>query len=252
MHIRDANQLIKSVPIASREEVHLWGADLDAVAPCEGRWRPLLSSDESTRADRFRFAVDRQRFTATRAILRSILGSYLDCNPRSLIFAYSEHHKPRLALNSEIFFNVSHSGDVAWLAFTRGLEVGVDVERIRPQPDAESLAARFFSSSEQKELASYTQDQRQEAFFRCWTRKEAYIKARGAGLFLPLQDFDVSLAEGDINCLLATRPDPFDASRWSLRDIPAGAGYVGALCAEGRSWTLRDWRGNSQQSVKLT
>jgi 4'-phosphopantetheinyl transferase len=250
MNIRSAGISFSPRPIPSFSEVHLWRIDLEAVALGEDRWESLLSADERNRANRFRFAVDRQRFSATRALLRMILGSYLECDPQNLTFAYSEQQKPTLApphAESGLRFNVSHSGGVSLIAFTQGREVGVDVEQIRQEFDPGSLAARFFSSSEQKELASYTADQLQEAFFRCWTRKEAYIKAHGSGLSLPLQHFDVSLAPRDLTCLRATRPDASEASRWSLRDVPAGEGYAAALCVEGQSWTLKDWCCDSQQ-----
>jgi 4'-phosphopantetheinyl transferase len=246
MHITSANMVFTASPTLSSNEVHLWRADLESVAPYEGRWRALLSSDEQARADRFRFAVDRQRFTATRAILKTILAGYMSCQPGDIAFSYSEKEKPKLARAfsaGDIRFNVSHSGDVSLLAFSRGLEVGVDVEQIRQNVEGEALAARFFSASEQQQLANYRLDQRLAAFFRCWTRKEAYSKARGVGLSLALDQFDVSLAPGDLNCLLATRPHPAEARRWIIRDIPVGEGYAAALCAEGQSWSLNYWRG---------
>jgi 4'-phosphopantetheinyl transferase len=226
------------------DEVHLWRVDLDSLRDSEPRWQKILSSDESARAARFRFAIDRQRFVVARGILRTILGNYLGIDPAALIFFYSSKDKPSLAQSHSadgLSFNISHSGAVILLAFTRRREVGVDVEEIRRDFEVEAIARRFFSPHEQNELAALPKEKRFEAFFRCWTRKEAYIKATGDGLSLPLHQFDVSIAFGSQDALLATRPDPTEASLWSLREVPAGEGHVAALCVRGRGWKLQDW-----------
>ena len=138
-------------------------------------------------------------------------------------------------------FNVSHSGGIALLAFVRGREIGIDVEQVRSDFDLEAIARRFFSAHEQDQLFALAAETRIEAFFRCWTRKEAYIKATGDGLSLPLSQFDVSLASGEGNVLLATRPDASEAERWLLREIPASAGFVAAVCVQGQGWKLGEW-----------
>lgn len=124
------------------------------------------------------------------------------------------------------------------LAFTRRREIGIDVEQVRRDFDVEAIANRFFSAHEQAQLAELPTENRFEGFFRCWTRKEAYIKATGEGLSLPLHQFDVSIAAGANNALLATRPDGSEAALWSMRDIPALPGYVAALCVRGHDWHL--------------
>lgn len=226
----------------AENEVHLWGIDLDVVAPGEARWRTVLSPDELARADRFHFARDRQHFTATRALLRMILGGYLGCVPARLTFVYSDKGKPFLGASSAIpvQFNVSHSGGRAALAFSLGRDVGVDIERIRQNLDCDVLAERYFSPAEQKALSDLSLSERCNGFFHCWTRKEAYIKAHGAGLSLPLDSFDVSITHGEKNALLATRPDAADAARWSLREVDAGEGYAAALSVKGHGWVLKD------------
>jgi 4'-phosphopantetheinyl transferase len=161
-----------------------------------------------------------------------------------LSFSYSQKEKPALApahAGSGVAFNISHSGGVALLAFTLRRELGVDVEQVRRDFDLDAIARRFFSAHEQEQLAALNEEERFEAFFRCWTRKEAYIKATGEGLSLPLRQFDVSLAEGDVNALLSTRPDSSESRRWSLREAPAGTGYVAAVCARGHDWKLKSW-----------
>ena len=130
--------------------------------------------------------------------------------------------------HSDVRFNVTHSGGIALLAFTRGREIGVDVEQVRHDFDPGAIARRYFSAHEQNQLADLPAEEKVDAFFRCWTRKEAYIKATGDGLSLPLSQFDVSLVPGETNALLATRPDESEAASWLLREVPAGPGYVAA------------------------
>jgi 4'-phosphopantetheinyl transferase len=252
MNISDAAfQLEGRMPLPA-DEVHLWRVDLAAVAVAEEKWRQLLSPDERARAARFHFAEDRQFFSATRALLRTILASYIGSDPAQLVFRYSEKEKPSLAAansapanfvpgnsGNHVEFNVSHSGTTALLAFAQGRALGVDVEKIRDDFDHGAIARRFFSEHEQSELSRLPQPEKYQGFFRCWTRKEAFIKATGTGLSFPLDQFDVSLNPEDDNALLATRPDNAEAALWSLREVPAGDGYVGAVCVQGHGWRLR-------------
>ena len=246
MNITDANFQIHAPLALPQSEVQLWRADLEAVRSEEPRWQKLLSADELTRAARFHFPRDRQRFVAARALLRTILAGYLATDPLAVHLVYSKKEKPSLGpehAGSDVLFNVSHSGGIALLAFSRGRSTGVDVEHVRGDFDLEAIARRFFSAQEQDQLFALAAEGRIEAFFRCWTRKEAYIKATGDGLSLPLSQFDVSLAPGEADGLQATRPDASEAGGWLLRDIPVGTGYVGALCVRGRDWKLQDWSG---------
>ncbi len=241
MNISDPAFRIETQRTLPENEVHLWRVDLAAVAEGERRWAETISADERVRASRFHFSKDRQYFTATRALLRMILSSYLGSNPRELVFHYLEKEKPSLESRSRsrLEFNVSHSGDVALLAFAQGRALGVDVERLRDNFDHAAIARRFFSEREQHQLEALPPAERFHGFFRCWTRKEAYIKALGTGLSLPLNQFDVSLKAGDGNALLSARPDEAEAARWSLQEVPAGDGYIAALCVRGQGWHLK-------------
>ena len=224
-------------------QVHLWRLNLQARARGVEKWQSILSADEKSRAARYHREIDRQYFIAARATLRQILGSYLQTDPAALVFAYSEKEKPSLGgteAASGIEFNISHSGSIALLAFARQREIGVDVEQIRRDFETAKIAARFFSAAEQKQLAALPEEQRSEAFFLCWTRKEAYIKATGKGLSLPLHQFDVSLAPKEQNALLACRPDPQERAKWVMRDIQVPEGYAAAICVSGIGWTLGD------------
>ncbi len=253
MHISRGDFQIAPGLTLPEDEVHLWRVDLEALPTDESRWQKLLSSDEAARAARFHSPLDRNRFAASRALLRLLLGSYLQTDPDRLSFSYSKKEKPYLApphSESGISFNISHSGEVALLAFARRREIGVDVEQLHRNIEIDSIARRFFSLHEQQQLAALRKEEQFDAFFRCWTRKEAYIKATGEGLSLPLDQFDVSIAVGDTDALIATRPDASAATLWSIRDIPAGAGYVGAICVRGRDWRLKDWTSQSLQNPR--
>jgi 4'-phosphopantetheinyl transferase len=243
MNIASGDYHIPATLELPNDEVHLWRIDLDAVRSKEDRFQNILSPDEAVRAVRFHFAVDRQRFSISRGVLRTILAGYLATDPAALSFSYSSKEKPSLSppYSSGIAFNISHSGAVALLAFTRGREVGVDVEKVRSDFEIDAIARRFFSAHEQEQLAALKEEERFEAFFRCWTRKEAYIKATGDGLSLPLDQFDVSIIPGDSDALFATRPEKSEAATWLLREVPAGKGYVAALCVRGQDWKLKDW-----------
>jgi 4'-phosphopantetheinyl transferase len=242
MHISDPDFQLGAPLSLADDEVHLWRIDLAAVARAEKRWQKILSPDERARAARFHFERDRQQFTATRALLRTLLASHVGSEPADLVFRYAEKEKPSLdsqASPNQVDFNVSHSGTSALLAFSRGRALGVDIEIIRDDFDPAALAHRFFSKHEQSQLAALDPSEQYSGFFRCWTRKEAYIKAVGTGLSLPLDQFDVSLRPGDEHALLATRSNVAEAAEWSLREVPVGDDYVAALCVRGHGWRLK-------------
>lgn len=237
-----------------RDEVHVWRATLDQTPSRIQRFLHTLAADERARAERFHFERDREHFIVARGVLRAILGGYLKRAPECLSFCYGSHGKPALAGESggnAIRFNVSHSRGVALYAVARGREVGIDLEHIRFDVAVAEIAERFFSRREVGMLLALPTDAQRQAFFRCWTRKEAYIKARGEGLSLPLDQFDVSLAPGEPAELLRTQRDPSEASRWSLHELTSAPGYVAALAVEARGWRLACWQwpDPSQQSV---
>jgi 4'-phosphopantetheinyl transferase len=253
MNITDPGFKVEAPLTLPAGEVQLWRIDLEAVGADESGWQNVLSYDELERASRFHFARDRQRFAASRSVLRTLLAGYLATEPASVTISYSKNGKPSLGLaheGSTIKFNISHSGGITLLAFVRGREIGVDVEQIRRDFDVQAIARRFFSLNEQQQLADVPADQNVDAFFRCWTRKEAYIKAIGEGLSLPLSEFDVALEAGESSALLATRPDGSEGGRWLLREVPAGPGYIAALCVRGRDCRLNDWSGAGRSSSR--
>jgi 4'-phosphopantetheinyl transferase len=195
--------------------VELVTADLDAE-PCDAR---ILSPDEIARANCFRFERDRRRFVAGRSVLRRELGRRIDRTPSELTFRYGPYGKPSLT-DTDIVFNVSHSGRAALYAFAPSGELGVDVELLaHTRDDDDDVAAQFFSSGEVATLAEQPSAERPAAFLRCWTRKEAFIKARGEGLSLPLQDFDVDFTPGRPPALLQTAWSADEPREWTLVDL---------------------------------
>jgi 4'-phosphopantetheinyl transferase len=245
-------------PPLAPEEVHVWRIGLELGDALLARLRQMMAEDERLRADRFHFERDRRHFIAGRGALRVLLAGYLASRPEQVRFAYSNYGKPRLAdetKGSDLRFNLTHSHGLALLAITRGRDVGIDVEQLRDiERDGQSLAERFFSAQESAVLASLPPHRRREAFFNCWTRKEAYIKANGQGLSLPLDKFDVSLHPGEAAALLSTRHDPDEVHRWSMRSLLPCDGYVGALVVEGKSWQLwcGDWLAEHSVRVDFT
>jgi 4'-phosphopantetheinyl transferase len=236
-------------PLAREGEAHVWRAGLEPGGPALRRLWEMLSADERRRADRFHFRRDREHFVAARGGLREILGRYTGAAPGSLRFSYDGFGKPSLsgpapgveAGGAPPRFNVSHSGGVALYAVTAGREVGVDIERVREDFAGLDIARNFFSPDEVAALSALPAGERAAAFFDCWTRKEAYIKARGQGLSHPLHLFTVSLTPGRPAALLRTDDDPAEAARWSLVELFPGEGYRAALAVEGEVSSLRCW-----------
>lgn len=231
-------------PRASAGEVHIWRAFLDLPPHRVDKLARTLSPDEIRRAEHLFFAVDRLRFTVARGVLRAILGSYLDTPASDITFCYGPHGKPALPPEFDegrLHFNVAHSFGLALYAVARDREVGVDVEWMRPHLANTGVAERFFAPAEVETLEALPEDGRGEAFYRCWTRKEAYIKARGEGLSLPLDQFDVSLAVDERPVRLRTHQDPFEAERWRLWALQPAQGYAAAVAVEGLGWRLRRW-----------
>ena len=219
-------------PALTPGAVHLWPLRVDAEAWPGIDWSSFLSEDEWDRARRFRYAGDAYRYTASRALLRIVLATYLRLDPRDLVFDYSTNGKPFLSRAGQLRFNLSHSHDAALIGVTLAREIGVDVERIRDDLEVEQIARQFFSKAEQSALATLPAIQRQGAFFDCWTRKEAFVKARGDGLSLPLDQFDVSVRPDEPACLVATRPDAKEAAAWEAAAVAVEHGYAAAVVTQ--------------------
>ncbi len=232
----------------AQDEVHVWRVSLEQQPALIHHLRSLLSAAEIAKADRFYFERDRLRYTVAHSALRMLLARYLNMElaaAKHLQFVHNEYGKPALAdpaLSSKLDFNLSHSRDLALIAFTCARQVGVDVEYMRADLSHEELAERFFSPQENALLQALPLSIKQAAFYHCWTCKEAYIKARGLGLSLPLDSFDVSVHPEEPAKLLASREDGHEGMQWAMYTLRPAAGYAGALVVEGGIDRLRCWQ----------
>jgi 4'-phosphopantetheinyl transferase len=225
-------------------EIHVWLLSLDDAGGGPDLPASPLDAEERARAGRFRFERDRDRFVRCRAALRALLARYLGRPAASVRLALGPHGKPRLAEGDEALqFNVSHSDERAVLAFAAGRAVGVDVERIDPRRASDDIAERFFSADEAASVRKAPGEARSELFFRCWTRKEAYLKARGEGFALPLSSFSVPLDSPSPSRLSRSDQGEAEIARWEIRDLPGIPGYAAALVLErsGGSPSLCFW-----------
>ena len=214
-------------PTLAADQAHLWIVPLDAETADAGR--PHLSAEEKERAERYRFERDGARYAAARGALRRILARYLGCEAAAVALRYGPNGKPELAQEDAVFrFNLSHSGERALIAVTRDREVGVDIEALRPMPDAALMAERFFSAAARSAFARLPPQERDEGFLRLWTRQEAYLKARGDGLAGPLDE----------------TPD----AHWQIRDLRPAPGYLGALALRGRLTAVRSFEFSCSRS----
>jgi 4'-phosphopantetheinyl transferase len=225
-------------------EIHLWRLSLDPPASQIERLAETLAADEQQRAARFHFERDRRRFIVGRGGLRTILGYYLGLPPGRVQFSYGARGKPALAESSaekRLYFNLAHSGELAVYGMIHDQEIGVDVEEIHSISEMEQIAARFFAPQEHAALLALPPVQRQQAFFNCWTRKEAYIKALGDGLAQPLDQFCVSLAPEEPARLVSIAGSEDEASRWLLEAFSPAVGYIAAVAVQGHSWQFSYW-----------
>ncbi|HEY0320037.1 MAG TPA: 4'-phosphopantetheinyl transferase superfamily protein [Pyrinomonadaceae bacterium] len=233
-------------PPLNDDDVHVWRFRLDQTGAEMERLRTILDRDEMIKAERFHFTRDRQHFIVAHGISRSILARYLRIDPGRISFRYSEYGKPSLANKTgdgAIRFNHSHSHGIALLGITRRREIGVDLEHVRDEIEYREIAKLFFSRREFSTLESLPREAQIKAFYNCWTRKEAYIKAKGGGLSIPLDRFAVSLRPNEAAALVEVEGDAEETARWSLRELNLGPDYVGSIMVEGHDWKLscRDW-----------
>ncbi|HLF24976.1 MAG TPA: 4'-phosphopantetheinyl transferase superfamily protein [Anaerolineae bacterium] len=248
MSMPSADQSWLSPPVdltLAGRELHVWRIRLEGSAAARPQLAHTLSADEHRRAARFYFEKDRRHFIASRGALRCLLSRYLHIPPERLQFRYGAHGKPALAPErggDALHFNVSHSHGLALCAFAYAQDIGVDLEYVHPLDDLEPIAQRFFSAYESSRLLALLPAQRLEAFYNCWTRKEAYIKACGAGLAYALNRFDVSLAPGEPAQILSIDGSASKAARWFLQALTPAPDYAAAVAVEGQGWHIQCWQ----------
>ncbi len=239
--------MTSGAPHLAPGEVHCWCANLDVPPETSAQLYATLSAGERSRSARFRYERDRRRFIVAHGVLRNLLGRYLETQPSEIAYAYNAFGKPDLSPNrgGRIKFNLSHSGDLALIAIATDSNVGVDLECVQARSDYPEIARCFFSSADLDPLNAYPPQRYAEAFLGCWTRKEAYLKARGVGLAVPLNSFSVPMTTGPA-CgpvdLDETTNDRDPAKRWSFYALQPAPGHIGALAIEGTGWRLRQWQ----------
>jgi 4'-phosphopantetheinyl transferase len=220
-------------------DIHLWTVRLEATEKQLTQCLSLLAADERARASRFHFDEHRRAFVFSHAVLRAFLASLTATRPEQVTFSYGPKGKPALQDTAHpVSFNMSHSSGLAVYAFTIGCELGVDIEQIRPVPEMKDIAARFFCPEELEDLMALSQPERPRGFFNCWTRKEAFIKAVGDGLSLPLDSFRVALRPNAPAKLLRLGASVEAARGWMLHDFTPVQDYTGALAYSGQARPL--------------
>lgn len=228
----------------SENEVHVWYFNVDDFSKRIEKYGRFLSSEEITRSIKFKFEKDRTLNIMARSSLRILSSLYLGITANAIEFKYGPYGKPDYNFQTELKFNVSHSGKFVVLAFVKDSEIGIDVEKVKTDFDALSLAENFFSITEINMLHNVQQDDVYNAFYRCWTRKESFIKANGTGLSFPLASFAVSLNNKEA-ILLQTDWNSSEKHKWNLFSFEPASGYVGALSAGAniQKVVYRSWNG---------
>ena len=230
-------------PTLKVDEVHVWAASLAQPAASVHALESLLSLRELNRAERFRNEADRRRYVVAHGVLRRVLANYRQSDPRTLRFTIGENGKPALSDErgpTALRFNLSHTEDLALIAVTLGREIGVDVERVRPISELDSIVESYFTSRERDTLRTMEGTARRDAFYRCWTRKESYAKATGGDLSVALGGFDTMQSSGPAD--LPALGLPRDTSGWNLYELLPADGYVGAVAIDGPVSRLLSWR----------
>jgi 4'-phosphopantetheinyl transferase len=222
------------------DDIYVWDVNLDRPEREVEGFRPLLSKDERERASRLRAPGLERRFIVCRATLRLLLARELSRRPDQLECTYSAAGKPDLKDHAAhgLYFNLTHSSESAKIAVSRVGPLGIDLEHIRPDFATMPIAERFFSPAEQRALRQSPESDKAAAFFRCWTRKEAFVKAVGTGIGYPLDAFDVAIEPNSQDALLAVRVQSEAAQPWSIRDIPAKPGFAAAIAIPVKSAKL--------------
>jgi 4'-phosphopantetheinyl transferase len=229
--------------------VEVWQFDLDMRLHPGIDLDSILSVEERSRADRYVFARDANRFRLCRAMLRLGLGWYLGANPRELALTVNEYGKPRLRESSAApHFNVTHSEGLGLIAFTGVGEVGIDAEAVRREVDALEVASAHFTEREAAMVAAAMPEEQAGTFLRLWTRKEAALKAAGVGIGRGLSAFDVSRTPDNL-ARLSGGSEGSHETLWMVRDMEVIDGFVGAVAAAAGDWSIRQWPIRSEDAI---
>ena len=222
------------------KEVHIWNFNVHEFSKTIESYENLLSPKEIAKVNKFKFAKDRRVSILTRGLLRILSGRYLNQLPESINFNYGAYGKPDYNFETQLKFNISHSENIIVMAFVRNCDIGVDIEKIKSDFDVMDIAQHFFSSDEIQSLQALPEKDKVNGFYRCWTRKESFIKAKGSGLSFPLTSFTVSL-NVEYAKILITEWDPREKDEWKLFSFRPFKGYIGALSVRSDVKTIKYW-----------
>ncbi|WP_298553733.1 4'-phosphopantetheinyl transferase superfamily protein [uncultured Algibacter sp.] len=220
-------------------QVHVWCISFDISENEINYLKSFLTDDEIIKASKFRFEKDKNCSIITRGALRLLSGKYLKTNPKDIIFKYGQFGKPDYRMKTNLKFNVSHSGNKAVIGFVLNNDIGVDIEDIKTNFEILDIAKNYFSNIEIKALKKLPKNLHAKGFYRCWTRKESFIKAKAKGLSFPLDSFSVSIESDDKAELLETKWDDNEKDLWKLFSFSQIENYVGAVSIKGNIQSIK-------------
>jgi 4'-phosphopantetheinyl transferase len=214
-------------------QTHIWFINFDITEEKFNSLNSFLSKDEIIKASKFRFKKDKNCSIISRGALRLLSSKYLNIKPEDIIFKYGKYGKPEYNIDTELKFNVSHSGNMAILSFVKDFDIGVDIEKIKDDFDVLDIATNYFSELEIEALKKVSKEKQAEHFYRCWTRKESFIKAKSQGLSFPLDSFSVCINSDKETELLETKWDKEEKDTWELFTFSPHQNYIGAVSIQG-------------------
>ena len=223
---------IKVKPLLANQ-LHVWQVNFSKQLDNISFFLNLLSDNEKEKASKFCFKKDQNQFIISRGALRILSAAYLDMNAKEIEFKYGEYGKPEFDFNSDLKFNVSHSGNLGTIGFVKNFDIGIDVEKIKNDFDVLEIVSNYFSELEIETLKKLPKEMHTEYFYRCWTRKESFIKAKSLGLTFPLDSFSVCINSDKKTELLETKWDDTEKHKWKLFTFSPQLNYIGAVSIQG-------------------
>lgn len=224
------------------DHVHIWSVSKSNHIDRLQQYWEILNQEERLRAGKFRFSKDQNCFVIARGVLRILLGKYLSIDPVKIQFKRGHNGKPYVDYEINIQFNVSHSRNMIVLGFVLEHNIGVDIEYALREVEIIKIANLFFAKEEVTALMALEKDYHTQAFYNCWTRKEAFIKAEGSGLAFPLDQFVVSLDSKEEATLIDTKWDKKEKEKWVLDTLEPEENYIGAVSVKGNVSEIQTWQ----------
>jgi 4'-phosphopantetheinyl transferase len=225
---------LKAIFKLESNTVNTWFININDVQDKFEKFSNIISIDEKKRANKFHFKKDKNLFIMSRVVLRLLSGKYLNIEPETITFKYGKYGKPDFDFDTNLKFNISHSGEMVILSFVLDYDIGVDIEKIKHDFDVLDIATNYFSKLEIEALKKAPKEKQSEFFYRCWTRKESFIKAKSIGLSFPLDQFSVSINSDKQVDLLETKWDKNEFKSWSLFSFSPDSDYIGAISVNGK------------------